>query len=442
MADDDKRGPGRPPKVEFNQELIEKQDIENIFATVPAGYAIQIHREEPEWCKGYLGKIFCSAEEPINLDRLKNKYGGTVLTLRFVNPQNKYKGSKRVIFPDPPKNGNGRILREGDLEGFGDRPERSQGTGGGYIPPGMPPHLAAQLAAFYAGYPMPPTFPPAQEQRRENPLEVMQATQIMNMMNAQMEAQQQIMKSNMDHLREMERIRRESEEERERRRRQYEKEKPEPMGSLNSTIQIIRELNGIKGELGQTSATSEIISHSAPIVENAISELIELKKMQLQAQMARAAARPAAPPLPQRRAALSQPTTDGGHDMSTPAKKPNGKDDPVALARQLRAAYEVLTSEEQTAVMGAFLNADETENLDHRGHEQQNERKNPSTRDLLTAADIAILESDTDDDDQDDEISDSEYTSPVENDDTSDRPGDTGRNDLPTDPSPGGDGRD
>jgi hypothetical protein len=434
MAEQEKKGPGRPPNVNFNQDFVEKQDIENIFATVPAGYAIQVHREEPDWCKGYLGKIFCSAEEPINLDMLKNKFGGSVLNLRFVNAQQKFKGSKRVIFPDPPKR-DGRVIREGDLLGVEQRQDNQHhnpGPGGGYIPPGLPPQLAAQLAAFYAGYPIQPPQP----EQRQNPLEALQATQIMNMMNAQMDAQQQLMKNNMDHMREMEKIRRESEDERERRRRQLERDKPEPMSELQGTIAIIRELNGIKSELGDTNTTTEIISHSAPIVENAIAEIIELQKMKLQSEMARnMGSHP--PPLPPRQTA--DHTSQVRHDMSYPQKNGNGKTDPVELARQLRAAYDGLSTEDQTAVMSAFLDGsdqeDETEQvLDQIGTKPQNivGITNPSTMDLLSDEDREIL---ADDDEQDngEEISDGEYPITAEKDDKAHRSSDSDGYNVPTD---------
>lgn len=433
MTEQEKKGPGRPPNVNFNQDFVEKQDIENIFATVPAGYAIQVHREEPEWCKGYLGKIFCSAEEPINLDMLKNKFGGAVLNLRFVNAQQKFKGSKRVIFPDPPKR-DGRVIREGDLLGL-ERQESSTSPGGGYIPPGLPPFLASQLAAFYAGYPIQPPQPTEQKQ---NPLEVMQATQIMNMMNAQMEAQQQLMKNNMDHMREMEKIRRDSEDERERRRRQYDRDKPEPMSELQGTIAIIRELNGIKSELGDSNTTTEIISHSAPIIENTIAELLELQKMKVHAEMRKnmtGGSHP--PPLPPRQTANH--TSQVGQDMSYPSKNGNGKTDPVELARQLRAAYDGLTIEEQQSVMSAFLDGREQDDegeqvLDQIGTKPQNigENTNPSTRDLLSDEDREIL-ADDDEQDHSEEIQDGEYPGSTESDDQAHRSSDSERDNVPTD---------
>lgn len=438
MTEQEKKGPGRPANVNFNQDFVEKQDIENIFATVPAGYAIQVHREEPEWCKGYLGKIFCSAEEPINLDMLKNKFGGSVLNLRFVNAQQKFKGSKRVIFPDPPKR-DGRVIREGDLLGVERQDNNPIGPAPGYIPPGCPPHLAAQLAAFYAGFPL-QAFQAPQEPK-QNPLEAMQATQIMNMMNAQMQAQQELMKNNMAHMREMEKIRRDSEDERQRRQQQYDRNRPEPMGELSSTIAIIRELNGIKSELGATDTTAEIISHGAPIIQDAIAELVELQKMKIQAEMASKMGgnRGAAPPLPPRTAPQTNHSISVvGHPVSTPSKKGNGTTDPVELARQLRAAYDGLTTEQQTAVMSAFLNAndaeDETEqNLDHFDSESQNmiEILDHSSDGLLSDEDRELLEHDQSN--HSEEIQDGEHPRPTETDDQSDRSSDTEGDGIPTD---------
>jgi hypothetical protein len=436
MTEEEKKKPGRPPNTNFNQDYVEKQDIENIFATVPAGYAIQVHREEPDWCKGYLGKIFCSAEEPINLDMLKNKYGGSVLNLRFVNAQQKFKGSKRVIFPDPPKR-DGRVIREGDLLGTERQDNNPSGPSHGYIPPGCPPQLAAQLAAFYAGFPL-QAFQQQPTEPKQNALEAMQATQIMNMMNAQMQSQQELMKNNMAHMREMEKIRRDAEDERQRRQQQYERNRPEPMGELSSTIAIIRELNGIKSELGASDTTAEIISHGAPIIQDAIADLVELQKMKIQAEISSkiGANRSVAPPLQPRTA----PKTDHsisvvGHSVSTPEKNGNGKTDPVELARQLRSAYDGLTPQQQTAVMSAFLNETDTEDetLDHFDSESQNivEISDHSSDGLLSDEDKEILEHDQSH--QSEKVSDGQYPGPTETDDQSDRSSDSEGDGIPTD---------
>lgn len=414
---DDKRGVGRPSKIEVSQELCEKQELETILGQIPSGYTITVHREEPEWCRGYLGKIYCDSDN-INLDTIKTRFGGRVLSLRFMNSAGKMRGSKRVIFPDPPKK-DGLVMREDDP--FQTRQEGRQTPTGGIIPPGLPPQLAAQLAAFYAGYPISPPTPPAPPQ---NPLDIMQATQIMNLMNSQMSAQQELMKANMAHMREMEAIRQQAEEERARRRRLYEKDH-EPLGEVHGAISLLRELNGMKSEFGgATNPTTEIIQHAAPILENAIGELIDLYKLKAQAEIsASSAPRGTPPPLPSRKA-LSP---------SVSSEKPqagNGKTDPVSMAKELRRFYDGLSVHEQQEVMKAFLSTNEPDESQETvlvEQEQILDPSNPSIQNqtgssILSEEDRELLENeDTDEQDQGSQVQMREHSSSTEADDQDNR---------------------
>jgi hypothetical protein len=425
--DDDKRGVGRPSKIDVSQELCEKQELETILGQIPSGYTIQVHREEPEWCRGYLGKIYCDNEN-LNLDSIKTRFGGRILSLRFVNSQAKFKGSKRVIFPDPPKK-DGRVITEEDID-FVPRRDRdgSDRIQHGMIPPGLPPHLAAQIAAFYAGYPIPQSPPP---QPAQNPLDIMQATQIMNLMNSQMSAQQELMKANMAHMREMESIRQQAEEERERRRRMYEKDKGS-LGEVQGAISLLRELNGIKSEFGgATNPTTEIIQHAAPILENAIGELIDLYKLKAQAEISsHAAPREAPPPLPSRQVSstvVSLPKPQSG----------NGKTDPVSMAKELRRYYDGLSVNEQQEVMKAFLSTNEPhESVDESGDTELIEQEqildpvNPTIQNqtgssILSEEDRELLENeDTDEQDQGPQVQVREHSPSTEADDQDNRKGD------------------
>lgn len=412
---------GRPPKIDLTQEICEKQELDTILGQLPSGYLILVHREEPQWCKGYLGKLYCDNEN-LDLDSIRDNFGGKVLSLRFVNAQGKMRGTKRVTFPDPPRR-DGRVILEDEYSSrrpdVADAKSNSPGSGG-FIPPGMPPHLAAQLAAFYAGFPLPPPAPAAPP---TNPLDVMQAQQIMNLMNSQMVAQQELARANMAHMKEMEQIRRDAEDERERRRRRQDGDK-EPLGELDTAIKLIRELNGIKSELGSTDTTSAIIQNTAPIIQDAVTELIDLYKMKAQAEIAQHTRREA-PPLPPR----STPAVVSVPRQAEPQPKPgNGKTDPVELAKQLRQFYDGLSPNEQTEVMQAFLG--QSDGSDEYDQPEQildpviPEIHNESGSQVLSDADRRLLNEDIDLADQDQEVSSGEYSAAIENHNPPDRPGD------------------
>jgi hypothetical protein len=412
---------GRPPKIDLTQEICEKQELDTILGQLPSGYLILVHREEPQWCKGYLGKLYCDNEN-LDLDSIRDNFGGKVLSLRFVNAQGKMRGTKRVTFPDPPRR-DGRIITEDEYSSrrpdVADAKSNSPGAGG-FIPPGMPPHLAAQLAAFYAGFPLPPPAPAAPP---TNPLDVMQAQQIMNLMNSQMVAQQELARANMAHMKEMEQIRRDAEDERERRRRRQDTDK-EPLGELDTAIKLIRELNGIKSELGSTDTTSAIIQNTAPIIQDAVTELIDLYKMKAQAEIAQHTRREA-PPLPAR----SLPAVSVAPQQYAPQPKPgNGKTDPVELAKQLRQFYDGLSPNEQTEVMQAFLGqSDEPAEYDQPEQILDPvipEIHNESGSSVLSDADRRLLNEDIDLSDQDQEIQGGEYARATEDHDPDNRTSD------------------
>lgn len=421
--DDEKRGVGRPSKIEVSQELCEKQELETILGQLPSGYTIQIHREEPEWCRGYLGKIYCDNEN-LDLDTIKKRFGGRNLILRFVNSQGKFRGSKRVIFPDPPRR-DGKIIEEDDPYSRTDKQQGQPAIGSNFLPPGLPPHLAAQILAFYAGYPMPPTqpvSPPAQ-----NPLDIMQAQQIMSLMNSQMTAQQELTKASMSHMREMEAIRQQAEDDRARRRQMYERNH-EPFGEVHGAISLLRELNGMKSEFGGASnPTTEIIQHAAPILENAIGELIELYKLKAQAEISSQTARGTPPPLPSRSVSPSPSVS-----LAKP-QSGNGKTDPVSMAKELRRFYDGLSVHDQQEVMKAFLSTDEPNESEETVVIEQEQILDPAKApiqnqtgsSILSDEDRELLENeDTDEQDQGSQVPMREHSPSVEGDDQDNRQGD------------------
>jgi hypothetical protein len=228
----------------------------------------------------------------------------------------------------------------------------------------------------------------------------------------------------MAHMKEMEQIRRDAEDERERRRRRQDTDK-EPLGELDTAIKLIRELNGIKSELGSTDTTSAIIQNTAPIIQDAVTELIDLYKMKAQAEIAQHTRREA-PPLPARSlpAVVSAPRSA---PITTP-KPGNGKTDPVELAKQLRQFYDGLSPNEQTEVMQAFLGQSE----DPAEYDQPEqildpvipEIHNESGSQVLSEEDRALLNEDIDLADQDQEVQGGEYSGATEDYDPTDRPGD------------------
>lgn len=360
---------GRPRKDKFDEKSIEQTDIETLFSEIPQGYRVRVYRRSPDWCAGMAGELFASSIGSINLDEIQKKYGGTVLQLQIADDHGKIRGSKTLQIADVPR-ANGQPIdpnfaTSGRLNSIEEiPPNRNQGGQGyGYnggqgqpwqqIPPGLPPALASQVAAFYAGGWQPPT-------PKDDSADLMAKKMVLDMMNAQSQVQMDMMRANMENQREMARFRREMED----------STKPkEPLSDVQKTITLLRELNGMKSEFGgDHNPTSEIIQNTAPILETAVTELINLQKLKVQSEIARFQhEQKNAPPLTARTPHLSTRQSPGPELAGAPVPKaiaPGGEiaADPVSIARQMGALYRSLSPEQQGAVLNAFINGDEEEN--------------------------------------------------------------------------------
>jgi hypothetical protein len=463
-----KNGQGRPKKNKWTSEILSEMEIDEIFIEIPKDFMIKVHRKEPEWCSGYLGTIHFDPERPFNIDKLKEKFGGGLFTLQIVDESHKYRGQKTIRIADVPKENYQEL--DADFLTMGGAQRRAASRGGnkdanpfpmlggmGMNMPGVPVEVQRKLMRWY----LLGDEGDKKTEKANTAAEIMQQKLMMEMMQAQSQHQMAMQRHQLEYERELEKMRKS-------------RDPKEPLGDVQQTIALLRELNGMKTEFGGSEhVATEIIGQTAPILETALTELLALQKLKVQNEIAKAkgaqqAARPLPPRQPPPRAMPPRPsppppkqteqhTTRGGHPVSPPpiTQPLNGSGrNPLDIAREMGAIYRNMGDEEQQALLLAFIGDSQQTDVENdiSVDEEQEERNNNSdtvmsdsnsdASDLLDPEDQAVLESadETDEDSSDvdsehetDQLSDGVDTRTTEIDDPLDREGNPLGSGIPAD---------
>lgn len=414
---------GRPKKNKWTSEILSEMEIDEIFTEIPKDYMIKVHRQEPEWCSGYLGTIHFDPERPFSIDKLKEQFGGGLFTLRIVDEAHKYRGQKTIRIADVPKENYQEI--EADFLTIGGAQRRSagrgndKGGGGGFgmfsglNMPGLPPDVQRRVMRWYL---LGEEGDSKKTEKQNTTAELMQQKMMMEMMQAQSQHQMAMQRHQLEYERELEKMRKS-------------RDPQEPLSDVQQTIALLRELNGMKTEFGGSeNVATEIIGQTAPILETALTELIALQKLKVQGEIAKAKGQQPPPrPLPARAASPRQAppppprqtvqgNTGGGHPVSPPpiSQPLNGSArNPLQIAKEMGEVYRRMDDEQQQALLLAFMGDSEeidVENETYIDEAQQKRNNNSDTvmseslddtaADLLDEEDRAVLESEADETDE------------------------------------------
>lgn len=425
---------GRPKKNKWTSEILSEMEIDEIFTEIPKDYMIKVHRQEPEWCSGYLGTVHFDPERPFSIDKLKEQFGGGLFTLRIVDESHKYRGQKTIRIADVPKENYQEI--DADFLTIGGAQRRAagrsgdKGSGGGFgFPgfnmPGLPPDVQRRVMRWYL---LGEEGESKKSEKANTTAELMQQKMMMEMMQAQSQHQMAMQRHQLEYERELEKMRKS-------------RDPQEPLSDVQQTIALLRELNGMKSEFGGSeNVATEIIGQTAPILETALTELIALQKLKVQGEIAKAkgnqppprplparatTARPAPRPSPPQQRQTGQDNTGGGHPVSPPpiSQPVNGSGrNPLQIAKEMGEIYRRMDDAQQQALMMAFIGDSEETDVDDEEYiddEQQTGNNNSdtvmSTTDTDTAADLldpedrAVLESEADETDEPAGDGESEY---------------------------------
>lgn len=353
MNEPEKRGPGRPPK---NKEVeADRRDIEEILADLESNATVKVHRTDPEWASGYCGQFYIAQGRGLTTEEIKNRFGGRVLQITIHGPNGKYVKRQTIVIDDIPRREGQPIQRDGTVIDLNNKAAAAAPKSGHplehILSLGLPPHLTKQISNYYLGG---DTYGGDENRHQNNGgfQDMFGAVQmqkaLMDMMNQSNTAQMNMMQSQFEMQKSIMNARRDFEE----------SAKPkDPLGDVNNIIRVVRELNGIKSELGGApeSMTGQILENTMPMVETLLTEYMAYMKMKAQAEFSRpVAVAPSPPALPQRPAAAPVgPVAPIVAAAPSTVEKPNV----ASMAAQMAQMYVGLSNEEKQEVNMAFISA-------------------------------------------------------------------------------------
>lgn len=144
---------GRLTREQWNQ-LKEERDYDGIFNALAPDWSVQIERLRPTWCDGWCETVSHDPEEPIDLDYIRDQWGGQRFKLRIKDEVGRYvtaiyvkidgdpkRWGKRVPHPEEVEHDRKRETRELDLAAMRNQPQQTTPA-----PPAIDPTIGQLLA--------------------------------------------------------------------------------------------------------------------------------------------------------------------------------------------------------------------------------------------------------------------------------------------------------
>lgn len=403
-----KRRPGRPKKDDRTEE--ENNDLDMLFSDINQSYTVKVYRHDPEWCAGYVGSFHMGAGKCVSIEEIKNRFGGRRLELVTYDPtRGSIARKKTILIDDMPKREGEILKRDGTTEQASVQNSSTEPHPLEVISRlNLPPHIARQAMAYHLGTPEQPT----DTKKPDTGSDMFQQQMMMDMMSQARQSQMTMMQQQFEMQKTMMGAMREMEDS---------KKPRDALGEVNNTISLMREINGIKTELGvggNTSLASQVLETTVPLVEHALTEYLGYKRIQAQAQAQKnTQVQDLKPELPSRNATRQIPV---GVEPTLSA---------VQQATEMAKMYKTLPPKEQTAVMNAFIGSLEgPNNIEtplEMGYNQNIATKLESDRiedddDILTDEDRILLNGHTNADEGRD-IPNEQYPASIDNNDQIDR---------------------
>jgi hypothetical protein len=367
---------------------------------------------------GYCGDFFVTQANPITLKEIKRRFGGRVFQLNTRSSNGQIKKQKTITIDDVPKREGIEILPDGSnaqpqntaAPDKKDEPSALETV----MNAGLPPKVLKTVLPYLVGLGgmLPDESQQPQQNRYNQNFELMQQQAMMEMMNAQM-------RQNMEFQREMQKFKRE----------QLDEEKPKnPFSDMENIFKMMREIQGFKSEIGgEGNLASTALQSTMDLMGSGLSEWLSLKKLQMQAEIAKATVTgQQATALPKRSTTpeLAQP------QLSEPKLINQGKD-PVKIAQEMGQMFRELDDSTKQQVLNAFLGdaTDEPENIEQTAFDDTIENEG----DFLNPDDERILKGETvADEHEGDHIPDSQHAASVDDNDQTDRQRDPGGEQVST----------
>lgn len=94
-----------------DKDLQNLDRAERLFADFKPGTQLSIIRLRPTWCGGFLEKLDCYDDEPLDIDYLINTWGGKLYKLRLSDGSGRYISGATLNLSSYPPRFQGRIIR-------------------------------------------------------------------------------------------------------------------------------------------------------------------------------------------------------------------------------------------------------------------------------------------------------------------------------------------
>jgi hypothetical protein len=96
---DEEKKPTNRPKL----TLSEDSDLNDVLRGLPIGWKVSVTRKKPKWAAGHLDTCELDPGEGLDLDDLRDTWGGGTYELRILDPQGYYRGKKSLQFQGAPR---------------------------------------------------------------------------------------------------------------------------------------------------------------------------------------------------------------------------------------------------------------------------------------------------------------------------------------------------
>lgn len=98
-----------PAKIDTKLEKAER-----MLASIKGGWSLTISRIRPGWCSGYLERIECTEDEPIDMDYIIEQWGGKMLRLRLCDERGTYRGGADMNLQAYPPKFRGTVMHNNE----------------------------------------------------------------------------------------------------------------------------------------------------------------------------------------------------------------------------------------------------------------------------------------------------------------------------------------
>jgi hypothetical protein len=349
---------GTDKKIRSKEEVAADEELEDLFSDIEGTVQVKLTRLEPEYAEGYCGKFNVTSGRPLTSHEIKTRFGGKVFQMTARDSGGKYLKRKIISISGLPKD-EGRIINpDGSLQPIGDNEQQSapkQSYGGNVEALALLANLPISAQAKQLLTQEVLGIQPTQEKngQSQSVIDMMNMQAMMRFEQEMKESKQREREAQLRYEKTMAEMRRDEEQWR-RDMQQHEKPK-DTLSGMNDLVKVFREMNGLKEEIGSSGAESipvTLISNTMPIIETMMAEFMQLKKTQIQMEIARAGASSnvAPPELPARQTATASP-------LRVVDEEPEG--DPIAMARKMGALFSQLSPDVRQKAMEAFFQGDQ-----------------------------------------------------------------------------------